>query len=87
VLPAAAANGGLLSSIPAFPLGLLPFLLLPGQVHQCKRSRTSAPVDRAAGPLGPAADITVLDAELRVCRGNAGTLFALLCRDDLRLEE
>jgi hypothetical protein len=28
-------------------------------------------------------DITVLDAELRVCRGNAGTLFALLRRDDL----
>jgi len=32
-------------------------------------------------------DITVLDSELRVCRGNAGTLFALLRRDDLRLEE
>ncbi len=32
-------------------------------------------------------DITVLDGELRVCRGNAGTLFALLRRDDLRLEE
>lgn len=32
-------------------------------------------------------DITVLDGELRVCRGNAGTLFALLRRDDLQLEE
>jgi hypothetical protein len=32
-------------------------------------------------------DITVLDAELRVCRGNAGTLFALLRRNDLRLQE
>jgi len=28
-------------------------------------------------------DITVLDEQLRVCRGNAGTLFALLRRDDL----
>jgi hypothetical protein len=32
-------------------------------------------------------DITVLDQELRVCRGNAGTLFALLRRSDLRLED
>jgi hypothetical protein len=32
-------------------------------------------------------DITVLDPELRVCRGNAGTLFALLRRPDLRLED
>jgi hypothetical protein len=32
-------------------------------------------------------DITVLDPELRVCRGNAGTLFALLRRPDLALEE
>jgi len=31
-------------------------------------------------------DITVLDEELRVCRGNAGTLFALLRRQDLSLE-
>ncbi|MFM7087016.1 MAG: PAP/fibrillin family protein [Cyanobium sp.] len=31
-------------------------------------------------------DITVLDSDLRVCRGNAGTLFALLRRDDLPLE-
>jgi hypothetical protein len=30
-------------------------------------------------------DITVLDQELRVCRGNAGTLFALLRRQDLSL--
>jgi hypothetical protein len=28
-------------------------------------------------------DITVLDGELRLCRGNAGTLFALLRRADL----
>jgi hypothetical protein len=32
-------------------------------------------------------DITVLDDELRVCRGNAGTLFALVRRPDLRLED
>jgi hypothetical protein len=32
-------------------------------------------------------DITVLDDELRLCRGNAGTIFALLLRADLRLEE
>ena len=32
-------------------------------------------------------DITVLDEELRVCRGNAGTLFALLRRRDLRLQD
>ncbi len=31
--------------------------------------------------------ITVLDQELRVCRGNAGTLFALVRRPDLRLED
>ena len=32
-------------------------------------------------------DITVLDQHLRVCRGNAGTLFALTSRSDLKLEE
>lgn len=32
-------------------------------------------------------DITVLDTELRVCRGNAGTLFALLRRSDLSLHQ
>jgi hypothetical protein len=32
-------------------------------------------------------DITVLDQELRLCRGNAGTLFALLRRPDLRLTD
>jgi hypothetical protein len=32
-------------------------------------------------------DITVLDAELRICRGNAGTEFALLRRPDLTLAE
>jgi hypothetical protein len=32
-------------------------------------------------------DITVLDQELRVCRGNAGSLFALLRRPDLNLQE
>lgn len=31
-------------------------------------------------------DITVVDQELRICRGNAGTLFALLRRPDLSLE-
>jgi len=32
-------------------------------------------------------DITVLDEDLRVCRGNAGTLFALIRRPELRLED
>jgi hypothetical protein len=32
-------------------------------------------------------DITVVDQELRLCRGNAGTVFALLRRPDLSLEE
>ena len=32
-------------------------------------------------------DITVLDQELRLCRGNAGTLFALLRRPELRLND
>ena len=32
-------------------------------------------------------DITVLDQELRLCRGNAGTLFALLRRPDLQLDD
>ena len=32
-------------------------------------------------------DITVLDQHLRVCRGNAGTLFALPRRSDLKLED
>ena len=31
-------------------------------------------------------DITVVDAEIRVCRGNAGTLFVLVRRPDLSLE-
>ncbi len=31
-------------------------------------------------------DITVLDDELRLCRGNAGTLFALLRRPDLSVD-
>jgi len=31
--------------------------------------------------------MTVLDQELRVCRGNAGTLFALKRRPDLRSED
>ena len=30
-------------------------------------------------------DITVLDQQLRICRGNAGTTFALLRREDLQL--
>jgi hypothetical protein len=32
-------------------------------------------------------DITVVDEELRLCRGNAGTVFALLRRPDLSVEE
>lgn len=32
-------------------------------------------------------DITAVDAELRLCRGNAGTVFALVRRPDLSLEE
>ena len=32
-------------------------------------------------------DITVLDHDLRVCRGNAGTLFALLRRPDLAVDD
>lgn len=32
-------------------------------------------------------DITVLDRELRICRGNAGTVFALLRRNDLNLDQ
>ncbi|MEB3263229.1 MAG: PAP/fibrillin family protein [Synechococcus sp.] len=32
-------------------------------------------------------DITVLDSELRLCRGNAGTVFALRRRPDLRPED
>jgi hypothetical protein len=32
-------------------------------------------------------EITVLDDQLRVCRGNAGTLFALLRRPDLKLQD
>ena len=32
-------------------------------------------------------DITVLDQDLRICRGNAGTLFALLSRRDLQLAD
>ena len=32
-------------------------------------------------------DITVLDSDLRVCRGNASTLFALLRRPDLTLDQ
>ena len=32
-------------------------------------------------------DITVLDQQLRICRGNAGTTFALLRREDLQLSE
>ena len=32
-------------------------------------------------------DITVLDEELRICRGNAGTVFVLLKRTDLSVSE
>ena len=30
--------------------------------------------------------MTVLDEELRICRGNAGTVFALIRRRDLTME-
>jgi hypothetical protein len=32
-------------------------------------------------------DITVVDRDLRICRGNAGTVFALLRRSDLTVED
>ena len=32
-------------------------------------------------------DITVVDRELRICRGNAGTLFALLRRPELEIDQ
>lgn len=32
-------------------------------------------------------DITVVDGDLRICRGNAGTVFALLRRSDLTVED
>jgi hypothetical protein len=32
-------------------------------------------------------DITVVDEDLRICRGNAGTVFALLRRSDLTVED
>jgi hypothetical protein len=32
-------------------------------------------------------DITVLSQELRLCRGNAGTIFALLRRPDLAVAD
>ena len=32
-------------------------------------------------------DITFLDEQLRICRGNAGTVFALIRRDDLCLDQ
>ena len=38
---------------------------------------------RVSQPFPAWLDITVLDAELRICRGSAGTLFALLRRPDL----
>ncbi len=43
---------------------------------------------RQVQPSTPAwLDITVLDEQLRVCRGNAGTTFALLRRNDLNLND
>ena len=47
----------------------------------------SVAVDAKRILLRYGAPITVLDQELRVCRGNAGTLFALLRRDDLAVEQ
>ena len=38
---------------------------------------------RVSSPRPAWLDITVLDEKLRICRGNAGTLFALLRRSDL----
>lgn len=32
-------------------------------------------------------DITVIDQQLRICRGNAGTTFALLRREDLQIPD
>lgn len=32
-------------------------------------------------------DITVIDQQLRICRGNAGTTFALLRREDLQITD
>ncbi|MEX1317186.1 MAG: PAP/fibrillin family protein [Synechococcaceae cyanobacterium] len=40
---------------------------------------------RVQQPFPAWLDITVLDDELRLCRGNAGTLFALLRRPDLAI--
>ena len=42
---------------------------------------------RVPQPFPAWLDITVLDQDLRVCRGNAGTLFALLRRRDLQLKD
>ncbi|MFY8149895.1 MAG: PAP/fibrillin family protein [Prochlorococcaceae cyanobacterium] len=42
---------------------------------------------RVQQPLPAWLDITVLDDELRICRGNAGTVFALRRRRDLRPED
>lgn len=41
---------------------------------------------RVQQPFPAWLDITVLDDELRLCRGNAGTLFALLRRPDLAID-
>jgi hypothetical protein len=42
---------------------------------------------RLSGPIGALASFTVLDDDLRICRGNAGTLFALTRRRDLKLQD
>lgn len=42
---------------------------------------------RVNQPFAAWLDITILDSELRVCHGNAGTLFALLRRPDLNMED
>jgi hypothetical protein len=42
---------------------------------------------RVSQPVPAWLDITVLDDALRICRGNAGTVFALLRRPDLNLQE
>ena len=40
-----------------------------------------------SGPIGALAGFTVLDDDLRICCGNAGTLFALTRRRDLKLQD
>jgi hypothetical protein len=61
-------------------------LLDPRQGRAMNLLRLAGPVAPLAG-IAVQARITVLDDNLRVCRGNAGTLFALVRRPELRLED